>query len=102
TGPTPSNGHAAPRTRTRPLGALRDRGIHPRRKGKPFNGVLTVARNTLMTDTGRIALREMGVELLETEMRYGDPFADNYGHRSRGVLRKFGIDLFHEISTKIG
>ncbi|MCY0922858.1 hypothetical protein OS965_32745 [Streptomyces sp. H27-G5] len=70
--------------------------------GKPFAGVLTVARNTLMTDTGRVALHDMGAQLLETEMRYGDPFADNYGHRSRGVLRKFGIDLFHEISAKIG
>ncbi|MEU2874421.1 hypothetical protein ABZ769_35385 [Streptomyces olivoreticuli] len=70
--------------------------------GKPFNGVLTMARSTLLTDSGRIALEKMGVPLLKTELNFGDPVADNYGHRSRGPLRKFGIDLFDEISTKIG
>ncbi|WP_157851533.1 hypothetical protein [Streptomyces monomycini] len=70
--------------------------------GKPFNGVLTMARNTIMTDAGRIALTEMGVPLLETELRLSDQVADNYGHRSRGMLSKFGLDLFYEISTKIG
>lgn len=70
--------------------------------GKPYSGVLTVVRNTFMSDTGRVALQDMGVPLLETELRFGDPYAENYGHRVRGPLRKFGIDLFAEISTKIG
>ena len=70
--------------------------------GKPFNGVLTCARKTLLTETGRIALKGMGVPLLDTELDFSDLVADNYLHRARGPLRRFGIDLFDEISTKIG
>ncbi|MFJ2407069.1 AAA family ATPase [Streptomyces xanthochromogenes] len=73
-----------------------------REAGKPFNGVLTCARKTLLTETGRITLQGMGVPLLKTELDLSDLVADNYLHRSRGPLRRFGIDLFDEISTKIG
>ena len=70
--------------------------------GKPFNGVLTCARKTMLTDSGRIALKGLGVPLLETELPFSDEVADNYLHRARGPLRRFGLDLFAEISTKIG
>lgn len=70
--------------------------------GKPFAGVLTMTRSTMATDVARIAVAQMGVPLLKTELKLADPVDANYGHRARGPLRRFGLDLFAEISTQIG
>jgi cellulose biosynthesis protein BcsQ len=70
--------------------------------GKPFSGVLTMTRSTMATEVARLAVQQMGVPLLKTELKLADAVDANYGHRSRGPLRRFGLDLFAEISTQIG